>query len=92
MLFALLLLGSKSRRLRDDSFIYRMNSLLTKCRSFRVLTKALLYTGGEMLEKGYIHLFRHQTTNHDLQMVNTLQYLKGKPLIYAGGETLIWLS
>ena len=35
-------LGSKLRRLWHDSFIYRLNSLLIKCRSFRDLTKALL--------------------------------------------------
>ena len=37
----LLWLGSKTRRLWHDSIIYRLNSLLMNCRSFRVLTKAL---------------------------------------------------
>ena len=36
-------LGSKSRRLWLDRVICRLNSLLIKCRSFRVLTKALFY-------------------------------------------------
>ena len=40
----LLWLGSKSRRLWHDSFIYRLNSLLINWRSFRVLTKALFLT------------------------------------------------
>ena len=39
---AMLLAGSKSIILWDDTFIYRLNSLLIKCFSFRVLTMALL--------------------------------------------------
>ena len=41
IIWFLLWLGSKTRRLWHDSFIYRLNSLLINCRSFRVLTKAL---------------------------------------------------
>ena len=38
---AMLLAGSKTRSLWDDSFNHRLNSLFFKCRSFRVLMKAL---------------------------------------------------
>ena len=34
--------GSKSRRLRRDRFIYRLNSLLINCWSFRVLIEGLV--------------------------------------------------
>ena len=42
MMGFLIWLGSKMGRLWKDSFFFRLNSLFINCRSFRVLTKALL--------------------------------------------------
>ena len=55
----LLWLDSKSRRLWHDSFIYRLNSLLINCRSFRVLKKALFPNGYVVnsLWRPYIYSF-----------------------------------
>ena len=39
MLLSMLLEGSKARRLWDESFIHRLNSLLIKCWSFQVLMR-----------------------------------------------------
>ena len=39
----LIWLGSKSRRLRHGSFIYRLDSLLINCWSFRVRMNALFF-------------------------------------------------
>ena len=53
----MLLVVSKSRRLLDDSFVYRLNILLIKCWSFRVRTKALFVYFVQQSSKVYLIWF-----------------------------------
>ena len=59
-------LGSKSRRLWHDSFIYRLNSLLINCRSFRVLTKALFIEGCHIENQGKHELKLHAARKYKI--------------------------